>query len=165
MRARQILSKNLRALIDHAKEHNPRLGAIRKVAAASNGKLTNGTVGRIAAGSHTTDIDALADLAEVFGLQPWQLLVEGINPNALPVLASPELLSQIRQLVHSVPARTEPYDPSFTDEQAVKGRRRTEPTQVGPALQEAFTNAQGADSSKARTANRTQAKRPGRSSR
>lgn len=137
MRARDILSKNLRALIDHARETNPKLGAIRKVAEASGGKLTNGTVGRIAAGSHTTDIDALADLAEVFGLQPWQLLVEDLNPRALPRLVDPLLLEQIKELVGSAPVATGHTSSSPADKQPVKRTERA-PVKIGPALQEVF---------------------------
>lgn len=138
MRARAILSKNLRALIDTAREGDPRLGAIRKVAEASGGKLTNGTVGRIAAGTHTTDIDTLADLAEVFGLQPWQLLVENLNPKALPRLVDAAFLSQIKQLVDVAQATNEQMAHSPTDELRVQKSAPKKASQVGPALQEAF---------------------------
>ena len=139
MGARAILSENLRRLMAHAKETQPHLSAIRKVAAASNGRLTNGTVGRIAAGSHTTDIDTLADLAEVFGLQPWQLLVENLNPKALPHLADAALLSQIKQIVDSVPATSREEFPSLTDEQPLQTAERNRQVKVGPALKAAFT--------------------------
>lgn len=138
MRAREILSKNLRSLIEDARDSRPHLGAIRKVAEHSGGKLTNGTVGRIAAGTHTTDIDTLADLAEVFGLQPWQMLVENLNPKALPHLADAALLSQIKQIVDSVPRETRKDFSSFTDEQALQTLERSRRVTVGPALKEAF---------------------------
>ena len=48
------------------------LGTIKKIAAASGTKLSNGKVGRICKASHTTDIDSLQHLAEVFKVEPWQ---------------------------------------------------------------------------------------------
>lgn len=141
MGARTILSENLRRLMAHAKETQPpqlHLSAIRKVAAASNGRLTNGTVGRIAKGSHTTDIDTLADLAQVFGLQPWQLLVEDLNPKALPRLADAALLSQIKQIVDSVPAAAREESASLTDEQPLQTAERNRQSKVGPDLKAAL---------------------------
>lgn len=140
MRARAILSKNLRTLIEAARQADPRLGAIRKVAEASGGKLTNGTVGRIAAGTHTTDIDTLADLAEVFGLQPWQLLVEDLNPKVLPHLVDAEFLSRIKQIVDGAQATNAAISPSPMDELTVQKEERNRPVVVGPALQDAFNS-------------------------
>lgn len=92
---RQVLSENLRALMGA----RPELGTIRKVADASRSTLSNGKVGRIYAASHTTDIDTLQDLADVFELEPWQLLVRGLNPAALPRLADATVLAQILEAV------------------------------------------------------------------
>lgn len=94
-RPRDILSNNVRALM----EARPALGTIKKIVQASQGRLSNGKVGRVTAGTHATDVDTLEGLAEVFGVQPWQLLIEGLNPKAPPVLASGELLGQIRLIV------------------------------------------------------------------
>lgn len=139
---RQILSKNVRALIDDARESRPHLGSILKVADTSK-KLTHGSstlsksrVGRIVTGSHPTDVDALTDLANVFGLQPWQLLVENLNPKALPRLADSSLLSQIRQIVDSVPAADHEVPPSPTHEPALQPSERK--PKIGPALKDAF---------------------------
>lgn len=139
MRARAILSKNLRTLIQQAREDDPRLGAIRKVAAESGGKLTNGTVGRIAAGTHVTDIDTLADLAEVFGLQPWQLLVENLNPKALPRLADAEFLLQIKQIADVVRSANQQISASPTDELPLQDEERDRHVTVGPAIQQAIS--------------------------
>lgn len=145
MRARDVLSKNVRALIDNARETRPALGSILKVAEESH-RITHGSttlsksrVGRIVKGSHPTDIDALADLAEVFGLEPWQLLVENLNPKALPRLADSALLSQIKQIVDSATAQSEEDSSSTTDEHAVQRVQRSRPPKVGPALSKAFT--------------------------
>lgn len=92
---RQVLSENLKALM----AARPDLGTIKKVAQASGSRLSNGKIGRIYAASHTTDIDALQHLAEVFGLQPWQLLVEGLKPEAAPVLIDQAVIDRLRQAV------------------------------------------------------------------
>ena len=139
---RQILSRNVRALIDDARQSRPQLGSILKVAETSK-KLTHGSstlsksrVGRIVTGSHPTDVDALTDLAKVFGVQPWQLLVENLNPKALPRLADAALLSQIRQIVDSVPAAEQEISPSPTDEHPLQPPERK--PKIGPALKDAF---------------------------
>lgn len=100
---REVLSQNLQTLM---KAH-PTLKAIKKVADATKDfrlndedvHLSNGKVGRIAAGSHTTDIDALYSLAKAFSLEPWQLLVPDLNPERLPALTTTPLLEQIKALV------------------------------------------------------------------
>jgi hypothetical protein len=108
---RQVLSANLRTLM----EWHPTLTSIKRVAEATadfrlNGEdvhLSNGKVGRIAAGSHTTDIDALYSLARAFGLAPWQLLVQDLNPASLPVLADQSIapLQQIATELAAMPER------------------------------------------------------------
>jgi hypothetical protein len=115
----------------------PDLSSIKRVAAASKSSLSNGKVGRIYAASHTTDIDSLQHLADVFGVQPWQLLVEGLKPNDLPRLVDEGLLSQVRQLVAAAAAPPPPKASSFTDELTVQPKKRVAP-KVGPALTEAF---------------------------
>jgi hypothetical protein len=90
---RQVLSQNLRALM----QRHPELGTIKRIAEASNSTLSNGKVGRIYAASHTTDIDTLKDLAAVFDLEPWQLLVSDLNPDAPPVLVDHSYLEQLRR--------------------------------------------------------------------
>jgi hypothetical protein len=100
---REILKANLRALMKES-DRFAHLSTVKKIVAASGGKLTNGTVGRMTSGSHTTDIDKLGELAAVFGMSPWQLLVEDLNPKALPVLASAEFLTQIKAVVDSAAA-------------------------------------------------------------
>lgn len=124
---REILSKNLKSLMGS----RPELSTIKKVADASDSVLSNGKVGRIYAASHTTDIDALQHLADVFGLQPWQLLVDGLNPKALPRLADAAVLNQIldavakkgaiAQVAHQVKPLTEELGPALTRAKKTKG--------------------------------------------
>lgn len=141
-RLRAILSANVRALIDDARKARPELGSILKVATERQ-KATHGTtrlsksrIGRVVKGSHPTDVDALDELAEAFGLQPWQLLVENLNPKALPRLVDSEFLSQLKQIVDKVPEQKQDVLPSPVDEQQVK--RKTEGDSLGPALRRAF---------------------------
>lgn len=121
---RQILSDNMRALMDA----RPELGTIRKVADASDSALSNGKVGRICAASHTTDIDTLQDLAKVFKLEPWQLLVEGLNPEALPRLADASVLAQILEAVQRTPATSREKVKSTQTAHQVQGEVRPEET-------------------------------------
>lgn len=137
MRAREILAQNVRALIDHAREDKPALGTIQKVADQSKGGLTNGTVGRVVKASNATNIDTLDGLAEVFGLQPWQLLVENLSPKALPHLVDPALLTELRQIVGSVPSVTAEIPSSHPGERRLQGEKSSRPVKVGPALQAA----------------------------
>jgi hypothetical protein len=91
---RQILSTNLKGLM----AERPGLETIKKVVLASDSKLSNGKVGRIVKASHTTDIDTLRDLAAVFSLEPWQLLVEGLNPASPPVLIDAAVIAKLREV-------------------------------------------------------------------
>lgn len=95
LRLRQILAANFRRLMDS----NSKLGTIKKVADASGGDLSNGKLGRIHKANATTDVDSLEPLARLFGLEPWQLLVEDLDPENLPALTTTPLLEQIRSLV------------------------------------------------------------------
>ena len=150
---RQILSANLRSLMDE----RPDLGTIKKIVSSSGSKLSNGKVGRIYAASHTTDIDTLAHLAEVFGVHPWQLLVEDLNPKALPQLADLSLLSRIQQLVSSTQEKPSPVAVAAELQQDTAG-----PTKgIGPALKEALVT-EGTDTyarSKARAVQKQKGRR------
>jgi hypothetical protein len=128
---REVLSQNVRALMSA----NPDLGTIKKVADASGSALSNGKVGRICAASHTTDIDTLQHLADLFGLEPWQLLVESLNPQALPRLADATVLNQILDAVSRPVTRnlgqTLPITPAHPLETKAA-------PQLAPALQRAM---------------------------
>lgn len=70
MTLRTLLAQKLKALM----ANNPTLGTLPKITSASGGRLSNGKLDRIRRAAVTTDIDALQDLADVFGIQPWELL-------------------------------------------------------------------------------------------
>lgn len=106
MRPSEILADNLNKLM----KATPRLETNLKIVEASGGRLSNGKIGRVRLGGKT-DIETIGEIAKVFGLQPWQLLVEGINPKAPPALADEKFLNQIKQLV-SAPAQIQQNETS-----------------------------------------------------
>lgn len=114
---RQILSANLKTLMSS----RPALGTIKKVALASGSTLSNGKVGRIYKASHTTDIDTLQHLATVFGLQPWQLLVEGLKADSLPILIDQSVIDGLRQAVSHPTAPAQ----GFFEQAEQAGSRKT----------------------------------------
>jgi len=77
---RKVLAENLRRLMDA----KPDLETIKKVTARGGG--SNGTVGRMLQGDTAARIDAVEEVARVFGLQAWQLLVPGLDPDHPPRL-------------------------------------------------------------------------------
>lgn len=77
---RQTLATNLRNLMDA----HPDLDTIQKL--VKRGAGSNGTIGRMLQGDTAARIDAVADVARVFGLEAWQLLVPGLDPAHPPAL-------------------------------------------------------------------------------
>ena len=77
---RDILSVNLKALM----AAHPDLNTLPKITKA--GGPPNGVLDRIRRADSACRIDSLAQLARVFGLQTWQLLVPGLDPHHPPQL-------------------------------------------------------------------------------
>jgi len=77
----KILAENIQALMDANKME---LGSQPKLAKAA--KLDQTTVGRVLAAKHKVQIDTLEALAAAFGVEPYQLLVPGLNPKNPQVL-------------------------------------------------------------------------------
>lgn len=75
MRPRDVLAANLRKLMAAA----PGLSRLPEVVEASSGALTNGTLDRVRRATHATSIDTLETIAEVFGVEPWHLLVPTLH--------------------------------------------------------------------------------------
>jgi transcriptional regulator with XRE-family HTH domain len=132
MRPRDVLAENLRKLMKARED----LSRFPDITSASRGELTNGTLDRIRRAEVALTIDKLASLAEVFDLEPWQLLVENLNPKALPRLADSSLLSQIKAMVESAKAENAEDSPSPTDEQPLQPSGRDRQVPIGPALTE-----------------------------
>lgn len=75
---RTTLWRNVSALMGHhwGRENLTRL--------SRDAGIGPGTASRIKAGETSVGLDVLVDIAEVFGLQPWQLLVDGMDPSDPP---------------------------------------------------------------------------------
>lgn len=52
----------------------------------TNGRLTRSTVDRVRRAEGSAGVESVAEIARAFGLELWQLLVEGLDPNRLPSL-------------------------------------------------------------------------------
>lgn len=80
MRPRDTLAANLRRLM----EANPKLSTLPAIAAA--GGPSNGTLDRARRAEAAIRLDELGRIAQVFGVEPWMLLVPDLNPARLPRL-------------------------------------------------------------------------------
>jgi transcriptional regulator with XRE-family HTH domain len=161
MRPRQILSDNLKALMGA----RPDLDRLPKIVEASGKRLSNGTLDRIRRGASATDIDTLEELASTFGVEPWQLLVEGLNPQAVHVL------SQIKALI-STPHSGDTVNPDRMGKPASKAATNPKPKEhngptepvFGPALTKLFTPKRGKGNGRRNTDAAPPAKRSGKRS-
>lgn len=76
----EILAKNVKALL--ANKHGPST----QTDLASRSGVAQATIGRILRADSGARIGTVAQIAKVYGLQAWQLLVDGFNPGNPPVL-------------------------------------------------------------------------------
>lgn len=139
----EILAANLRTLM----AAYPGLDTVQKIVKKSEGRLSNGKVDRVRRNASVTDINTLYELANVFGVKPWQLLIEGLNPRALPTLSNAQLLAQIKDLVAqsvAAPSQTEKTDreqgkpPSNSSDSTSRIKPKTaKPKTLGPGLRDA----------------------------
>lgn len=65
-----------------SKEYNAQAAVARKA------KVDQKTISRIIHKTNEPSLDKLERIAAVFGLQPWQMLVPGLEPSSPPVLAT-----------------------------------------------------------------------------
>lgn len=79
--ALQVLSQNLDRLMQGSKEYNAQAAVARKA------KVDQKTISRIIHKTNEPSLDKLERIAAVFGLQPWQMLVPGLQPEVPPQLA------------------------------------------------------------------------------
>lgn len=84
MKIRDVLAENFAAL----RAKNRALSRLPDIVKAGGG--TNGTLGRIPLKTTGVSIDALEPLARVYGIEPWQLLAEGLGADK-PVVAATEV--------------------------------------------------------------------------
>jgi DNA-binding Xre family transcriptional regulator len=76
----ETLGKNLAALM----RRTPALSSPKKLAARIG--TSKSTVERIREGAVACQLDTLQAIAKAFELQPWQLLVPGLDPSNAPML-------------------------------------------------------------------------------
>jgi transcriptional regulator with XRE-family HTH domain len=100
--SRQVLANNLKALM--ASHRN--LDNFKKIVAA--GGPSNGTLDRIRRMDASATVDTLDSLAKVFGIDPWQLMVPGLDPTNPPLLshiaeAQIRLFEQFKQAFKELP--------------------------------------------------------------
>ena len=93
-----VLAANINTLMEAnvALESNPKL--------AKRAQIGIGSVARIRNAQTDITLDTLTKLADAFDLQPWQLLVPGLDPKNFPVLRnlSPqeaELYDRLRNVI------------------------------------------------------------------
>lgn len=143
MRPKEILADNLNRLM----QARPHLATNLKIVAQSGGRLSNGKLGRIRLGGKT-DIETIGELAEVFEVEPWQLLVEDLDPKALPQLTTTPLVEQIRKLV-SIPQSWDGVNPDRAGKHPTKVLSSMENSPPGyalsPALEKFFSSTKGSD--------------------
>jgi hypothetical protein len=98
--ARATLAANLKRLIEHATPRGQR-PSIR--AWAMSKELDVRLVDRLTKGKHAVTLDKLEIIAEACGLKAWQLLIDDLDPSALPDAPISEedrlLLRKIRRLL------------------------------------------------------------------
>lgn len=82
----QVLSANLKRLMDDAKP------PITQMAVSKVSGIPQRTISRIKRGEVSPTLNSIDGLAKAFGLLPWQLLVQDMDPKNPPLLrsASPE---------------------------------------------------------------------------
>jgi hypothetical protein len=90
----KILAANVRALMLAHADLNTQMKVAEATRRASRGPtIDQTTVGRILAAKHKAQLDTVEVLAEVFGVEPYQLLVPGLdakNPQVLRSLSPAE---------------------------------------------------------------------------
>ena len=154
MRPREILAANLRALM----AEKPGLDTIKKIVTATNGRLSNGKLDRVRRGIAATDLDTLEELAALFEVAPWHLLVENLKPSALPILGNVELLAQIKDLMRQTDknlsqiAKTEESKGIHQNGEPGTSRRisprPSQTKQLGPGLRDALVIGQGSENAR-----------------
>lgn len=107
---RGVLARNLEVIMAKV----PALGSQPKI--AGKGKLAPSSVGRAFRAEVAVNIDSLEGLAEAANLEPWQMLVPGLDPLNPPKLegsgSERELLEKIRNIVAHKPVEiVQPPEP------------------------------------------------------
>ncbi|WP_183016478.1 hypothetical protein [Achromobacter sp. UMC46] len=59
----------------------------------TNGRLTRSTVDRVRRAEGSAGVESVAEIARAFGLDLWQLFVEGLDPAQLPSLGHDDAIA------------------------------------------------------------------------
>lgn len=87
MSARDTLAQNLRSLMDA--HHTYRTTTAIERATEKNGlKVGKSTIDRALRGETNLTLDYIDAIANIYGLDPWQLMSPGLSPKNPPVLKS-----------------------------------------------------------------------------
>jgi hypothetical protein len=70
----------------------------KPIISASNGRLTNGTLGRIRGTGENTKLSQVEELAQVFGVEPHALLA----PDLMPSIAAPTLQAAVARIAKTL---------------------------------------------------------------
>lgn len=103
---RQTLATNLKALMA-ANENLSTVLQVEHATQTSGLKIGKSTVGRLLNCQTPVNLDFLEVLARVFHLDPWQLVVPGLDPKSPPTLrsisaAEEQLYSRLRDLARQI---------------------------------------------------------------
>lgn len=115
--AREVLAANLRALMAASDRYGSTLAVERRTAELGC-KVGKSTVGRMTLAETPVNLDYLDVLAQVFGLDAWQMLVPGLSPVNPPVLRSigeteEQLYRKMRDIAAQVARLAEPPAPNY----------------------------------------------------
>jgi len=99
----KLVAANLKRLMDSGRGPVGQNAIFR----ACNGRVSQSTVGRMLSGETNTGVDTVQIVAELYGLEAWQLLLPNLNidnPQAAPLTAAEELFyDKIRAAYEELP--------------------------------------------------------------
>lgn len=96
---RELLARNLRALVRHHADHGGMYTSSRAIGKkAAVGKSTVARMMQPKADESLPAVDTLDDVARVFKLRAWQLLIEGFDPRHPPVCMTVDVARELSEL-------------------------------------------------------------------
>lgn len=100
---RAILSANLSALMDYARDHqHPDLSTLKGIERATNGQATRTTLRGMRDGTRYVQLDTLEAVATAFDIQPWALLLPDLDPANPPIKPVSKTEAQLYQRMSKV---------------------------------------------------------------
>ena len=93
---KQVVAENVAALMKDRRLKQQHVAALAKQRGAP---IDQTTVGRIARAEIPTTVDKLHAVALGIGVEPWQLLIDGLDPKALPEAGAGGIAKDERELL------------------------------------------------------------------